>query len=291
MERGSPAHSAPAAARRPGRPRRERGADSEVQALSRALALLEHLARTEQGETLSALARRAGLAASTAHRLLNTLAAHGFAAQDGQSGRWQVGIRAFAVGNAFLGTHDFVRAARPFMEQLMEAAGESVNLAVLDEGDAVFVAQVECRQMMRMLARPGSRAPAHASAVGKALLATLGESALEHLLGNEPLARYTPSSILGHAALRADLQRARDLGYAVDDEEHAVGLRCLAATIHDHRAAALAALSVSGPRARIDEARMARLGELVRDAADRLTSALGGRLPEWRQPQMSHVLP
>jgi IclR family acetate operon transcriptional repressor len=223
-----------------------------------------------------------GLAASTTHRLLNTLEQHGFAALDADRGVWFVGVKAFTVGNAFLADRDVVSIARPFMRKLMEQSGESVNLALLDEGQVVFVSQVQCREMMRMLVRLGGRAPVHASGAGKALLAALSESQSRAVVARHGLKRFTDNTIDDAAALARDLEAIRRHGFSYDDEEHAVGLRCVAATVHDEHGEPVAAISLSGPRARMTDERIARLGGMVLQAAESITRAMGGRTPPWR---------
>jgi IclR family acetate operon transcriptional repressor len=271
-------------AKRRGRPAKPSSGDSgvQVQSLSRALALLEHLAAAERGISLTDLAKRAHLAPSTTHRLLATLEKQRFAELDAERGMWLVGVRAFAVGNAFLAHRDFVATARPYMRRLMEQSGESVNLGILEDGEVVFLAQVECHEMMRMFVKLGGRVPAHASGVGKALLSALPQAAVDSILEQRGLRRFTENTIDTRALLREDFSRARSRGYAYDDEEHAVGLRCVASTLHDELGDPVAAISLSGPRARITDARVDVLGGLVRDTADRITAALGGRLPAWR---------
>lgn len=266
---------------RPAKPAAGVGA-SQVQSLSRALSLLEHLAAAERGISLTDLAKRARLAPSTTHRLLATLEQQRFAELDADRGLWVVGVRAFAVGNAFLAHRDFVAQARPYMRRLMEESGESVNLGILEDGEVVFLSQVECREMMRMFVRLGGRVPAHASGVGKALLSAFPESQLDAVFEKRGLQRFTDNTIDARAILREDLGAARERGYAYDNEEHAVGLRCVASTIHDEHSDPVAAISLSGPRARITDGRVDVLGRLVRQTADQITAALGGRLPDWR---------
>jgi len=154
--------------RRRGRPARGAAGTGQVQSLSRALSLLEKIASADAGISLSVLAASVGLAASTTHRLLSTLEQHGFATLDAERGVWTIGVKAFTVGNAFLSNRDMVATARPFMRRLMEQSGESVNLAMLDRDEAVFLSQVECREMMRMMVALGGGAPLHASGAGKA---------------------------------------------------------------------------------------------------------------------------
>lgn len=250
-----------------------------VQSLSRGLSLLESLAGATDGCTLSALAEATALAPSTAHRLLASLRERGFAEQDAETGLWHVGATAFTVGNAFLGGRSYVALARRHMVALVDAAGETANLAVEDQGEAVYLTQVECSQMMRAFARPGARVPLHCSGVGKALLAALPAAELEAVIAARGLPRLTDRTLTDPAALGADLERARRRGFAIDDGEHALGLRCVAATIHDETGRPLAALSISGPAARIDDDRLAALGQMVAEACHRLTAEIGGHRP------------
>ncbi len=254
----------------------------QVQSLVRALSLLNRLATADEGYALTELAQQVGLASSTAHRLLTTLEQERYVHFDPERRLWSVGVQAFVAGSAFLKTRSLVASARPTMRALMEESGETVNLAVEDQSEAIYLAQVECRQMMRAFARPGARVPLHCSSVGKALLSAGEEAALAKILHRQGLPRVTVKTIATAAALRADLARARERGYAVDDEEHAVGLRCVAAVIFNETAEAVAAVSISGPMARIPDERIPLLGDLVRRRADAITEALGGTLPPWR---------
>ncbi len=170
--------------------------------------------------------------------------------------------------------------SRPFLRRLTAQTGETANLGIRDGGTAVFLAQSESPQMMRMITRLGSRAPLHASGVGKALMAWLPEDELERILDERGLARVTENTLHTPESLREGLAEIRRQGFACDREEHAIGLHCVAACIHDEHGIPLAAISVSGPVARIPEARLLELGALVRDTAAEITARLGGRIPE-----------
>ncbi|SDI94130.1 IclR family transcriptional regulator [Billgrantia gudaonensis] len=249
------------------------------QSLVRGLTLLERLAATPGGLALSELAEAVDLAPSTTHRLLQALHGQGFVTQDAELGVWKIDVKTFRIGNSFLEARDFVATSRPFLRRLTAQTGETANLGIRDGGTAVFLAQSESPQMMRMITRLGSRAPLHASGVGKALMAWLPDDEFERILDERGLARVTANTLHSAEALSADLAEIRRLGYACDREEHAIGLHCVAACLHDEHATPLAAISVSGPVARIPEARLAELGELVRDTAAEITARLGGRVP------------
>ncbi len=250
------------------------------QSLVRGLNLLERLAANPGGLALSEVAEQADLAPSTTHRLLQALQSQGFVAQDSELGVWKIDVKTFRIGNSFLEARDFVGTSRPFLRRLTAQTGETANLGVRDDGTAVFLAQSESPQMMRMITRLGSRAPLHASGVGKALMAWLPDDEVARILDERGLARVTENTLHTPAALREGLAEIRRQGFACDREEHAIGLHCVAACIHDEHGTPLAAISVSGPKARIPEERLAELGALVRDTAAEITARLGGRIPD-----------
>ena len=165
----------------------------QVQSLTRGLSLLEALARAEGGLTLTDLAQRVQLAPSTAHRLLATLEKMGYVYQGGELGRWYIGLQAFTVGSSFLANRDFVAQSHPYMRRLMEQSGETANLGILDGTDAVFIDQVQCREMMRTIVKLGSRVPLHASGVGKAIFAALPDEQIDAILKVKGLPRITPT--------------------------------------------------------------------------------------------------
>lgn len=250
----------------------------QVQSLIRALAILETLAESAEGMTLSDVAQIVGLAPSTAHRLLTTLESRRHVRFDAREGLWQVGVQSFVVGQAFRRSRDVVGLARPYMRQLMEESGETANLYIEEGGEAVCMAQVECRQVMRAIARPGGRVKLHCSGAGKAMLANLAATEVARILQQHGLPRATERTLDTPRKLRDDLALVRERGFALDDEENAVGLRCVAAAVLDEEGRPLAALSVSGPSARIDTTAMAVLGGLVRQAARAVTEQIGGNL-------------
>ncbi len=249
-----------------------------TQALSRGLAVLESLAGTDDGATLSDLATTMALPMPTVHRLLATLAHQGFV-ETGTNGAWRIGVNAFRTGSAFLSHRNLMAQALPRMDALMRQSGETSNLAVIDAGEAVFVAQSPCRELMRMSAKLGARAPLHASGVGKAMLAGMDADAFAYALGSRPMAKFTAQTIVTEERLLVDLASARQRGYAIDDEEHALGLRCVAAPIYDESARPWAALSLAGPTSRLTASRIDQLGQQVSTAARDITRALGGMAP------------
>jgi IclR family acetate operon transcriptional repressor len=254
-------------------------ASGQVQSLSRALKLLNALAVHSQGLSLSEVANHVGLPNSTAHRLLTTLQNERYVRFESERSVWLIGVQAFCVGAAFVRSRDLVTIARPYMRRLMEQSGETVNLAIADRGEVIYIAQVETQKMMRAIAGPGGRAPMHCSGLGKALLAVADPAAAEELIASMDLHRETAHTLVTVQDLKRDLDKVRAHGYAVDNEEIVVGLRCVAAVIYDEHSSPLAALSVSGPTARITEQRIPVLGEAVAGIAAEITAEIGGQRP------------
>ena len=261
-------------------PSKPGGAQSgQVQSLTRGLNLLEALAKADGGITLTDLARRVDLPPSTTHRLLSTLERMGYVYQGGDLGLWYVGLHAFTVGAGFLANRDFVTQSHVYMRRLMEQSGETANLAILDGTDAVFIAQVQCHEMMRILVKLGSRVPLHASGVGKAIFASLPNEQIDAILKVKGLPRITPHTIVAPETMWAALKVIRHRGYSFDDEEHAPGTRCVAATVYDEHAEPLGAISLAGPSSRLPDERIRQLGPVVAHTAEELTRKVGGRWP------------
>lgn len=250
-----------------------------VQVLDRALKLLQIISDRD-GASLTEIAERAGMAPSTTHRLLRSLAGHGMVAADPETGVWTIGVTAFEIGNGFLRHRKLGEIGRPFLRRLMHESGETANLAVEDAGHVVFVSQVESHAPMRAFFRPGRRGPMHASGIGKAILSTWPDDRIGEVLGDGALERFTDRTHPDIAALLADVHAIRARGWSIDDQEHTMGMRCIAAPVFDEYSEAIAGISVSGPAVRLVKTEMERLGPEVRAAADALTAALGGRRPE-----------
>jgi len=251
----------------------------QVQSLARGFSILEALAKSGAGLTLTDVAHRVQLPPSTTHRFLSTLERMGYVYQAGDLGLWYVGLQAFTVGTTFLANRDFVAQSHASMHRLMEQAGETANLAILDGTEAVFIAQVQCHEMMRTLVKLGSRVPLHASGVGKALFAALADEQIDAILKVRGLPRITENTIVVPETMWAALRVIRQRGYSFDDEEHARSTRCVGAAIYDEHAEPLGAIAIAGPSTRLADERIRQLGPIVAHIAEELTRHLGGRWP------------
>ena len=253
------------------------GRAGQVRSITRALTVMRVLAESADGLTLSETAARAGLAASTAHRILTTLEAERFARFDSAAGVWHVGVSAFTVGAAFARTRDVIALARPYMRRLMEQTGETANVFLESGGEAVCMAQVESRHSMRAITRVGGRVKMHWSGAGKAMLAHMREEQARAILTEHGMKRATAKTITTPEALMAELDRIRAAGVSIDDEENAEGMRCVAAAVLNEQGLPAAAISVSGPKARIGEEKLRAVSDAVKRIAAEITRDFGGR--------------
>ena len=248
-----------------------------VQSIERALDLLESLA--DGGEVgVTDLASRTGLVPSTAHRLLHTLAQRGYVAQSTETGRYLLGYKLVEVASGMERRRSRLRAvARPHLEGIKRATGETVNLVVIDADRVVYVDQVEGTHSVRMFTAVGTTAPAHTTAAGKAIMAREPRGVVAALHADRrPLERLTPRTLVTFDALLDEFERIRRRGYAIDQEEHEEGVGCVAAAIFDHTGRPCAAISVSGPSARLLPI-TAQLGALLIEHAGHVSAALGHR--------------
>lgn len=221
-------------------------AAGSVQSVDRALDLLEALARYEGPVGVGEVATLTGLPQGTAHRLLRSLQARGYVRHD-ESRKYSLGAAAFRLGDA--AQRSLSRSARPHLAELVALSGETGNLAVLEGDDVVYVAQVPSPRTLRMFAEVGRHVPPHSTAVGKVLLAAMDRERALGVLRRTGLAPMTERTVTDPDVLAAELDRVRAQGYAVDEQEQEVGVRCVAVPV-GRGEDVVAALSLSGPAER-----------------------------------------
>ena len=248
---------------------------SLVPALDRALLILRELASSRQPLTLSELAARVGASRSSVFNILTTLQQHGIVAKEARHKTYQLGVAIFELGSAYLGQVSLVPAFNTVAQRIVQACQETVKLAVLDGRDIVYLGKQEGLYSVRLVARIGSRVPAHGTAVGKILLAQLDDAELESLYLEYDFPARTQHTIRSFELLLEQLKEARRLGYAFDREEAAIGLTCVAAPIRDHSRSVVAAMSIGVPHDRLTKGRLEELRELLVNGAQELSVTLG----------------
>lgn len=247
-----------------------------VPALARGLDVLE-LFLDRQVLSPPDVVRALGLPRSTVHELIGTLTARGWlVAVEGDSSHYRLGVRAFDLGSAYLGSLDLTDSLRAVAAKLAADTGETVQAGVLDEDQVVYIAKFDSIHPVRLVSTVGGRLPAHCTAVGKALLSGLTERRLDELFprGKE-LRGLTQNSIHDPERLKADLARIRQQGVAYEERESNPEAACVAAGIRDRTGQVVAALSISVPTSRWSAARRRELADAVRRSAGDLSRDLG----------------
>lgn len=247
-----------------------------VAALLRGLAILDAFSETQRTLGVVELSRRLGVHKSTVSRLAATLEAAGYLERLSQSGKYQLGWRATRLGCLAIATLDLRHLARPALEALVRACGQTAHLGVLDGTEVVTTDFVEGTSTVRMHAAIGKRSPAYCSALGKALLATLPEEEVAALFENgATLQARTPNTLVTLERLFADLRATRARGYAFDNEELEPGLCCVGASIFDATGRAVAAVSISGPAMRVNAQSLPALAAQVKATVADISRRLG----------------
>ncbi len=247
-----------------------------IQSVQRALCLLRALSAAEDGLSLSALAREAGLAVSTTHRLLTTLEHEGFA--HAKQRNWHVGPEAFSVGAALLRHRNFGASAAPALRYLRTVTRETANLGILHESEIITVSQLESRELVRSLALPGGRTPALNSGMGKAILAQWSGDEISRYVSRYGLRPMTSRSLLSLEAIKREFELIRQQGFAEDLEENRIGVCCIAAPVFGLNGEPMGAISVSGPAGRFAGERRSNVGRIVREVANGISTVLGSEV-------------
>jgi len=219
---------------------------------ARALDILDVLCSHPDGLSFTTLLQILQFPKSSLHELLSILCARGYVDLDPDSRNYTPGIRVWENGQAYLQHRNLVCESRPVMESIVHALNETVQLAVLDGVENVYLAKVDCSHPLRLASEVGKRLPAHATGLGKVLLANLPDEELVARLRQHTLATFTPHTIADKALLLKELAAIRERGFAIDNEEYHLGLRCVAVPIRDSHDRDTAALSASIPIMRAD---------------------------------------
>jgi IclR family pca regulon transcriptional regulator len=258
-----------------------------VQSLERGLAVLQVFSREHPAPTLSEVARLAGTTRATARRILLTLERLGHVRSDGR--RFSLTPRVLALGWAYLSSLNLWEIAQPLMEDLVEETGESCSAATLDLPDIVYVARVPTRRIMSITLGVGTRLPAHATSMGRVLLAGMRDEELDAFLQTTTFEPLTDRTITDPARLRAEIDEVRAQGWALVDQELELGLRSVAAPVHGSDGRTVAALNVSAAASRVplEQLRDEFLPALLR-TADAVSTALG-RASRVTEPRGSAV--
>jgi IclR family KDG regulon transcriptional repressor len=251
--------------------RRER-----LSSVATAMRLLKTFSEDDVDIGISALAKRLGIAKSTAHRLASTLVDEGLLEQDRDTGKYRLGVGLFRLGALVRRRMEVSNEARPYLYELREKVNESVHLAILDGTEIMYVYHLESTHALRARSELGIRKPAHATAEGQAILAWQPQEVIERVIAGG-LAAHTPRTITGADRFIRALAAVRQRGCAIEDEESEIGMVCVAAPIRDDTGAVVAALGIAGPVTRLSKKAVADVVPHVIATADQVSARLGYR--------------
>ncbi len=257
--------------------------DNSSTAVERALAILEAISERAGGLTNSELSRKLAIPKSSASYILRALEGRGYLRRERNTGRYRLGLKVLSLSRGVLSGLDIRELALPVLRQLVERSSLTAHLAILDHGDAVYIERVEAPGFIKMNTWVGRRMPIYSTSVGKALVAYLPENEVKALLKERGMQKRTPRTITVCARFLQELARVREQGYAVDDEENSLGVRCVAAPVFDRQGQVTASLGVSGTTGQIDLVHLPKVAELVKEAARKVSQQLGYQTPPRRR--------
>lgn len=247
-----------------------------IQSVSHALDILESFTKTEDELGVTELSKRLGLHKNNVFRLLATLEHRGYIEQNKATENYRLGAKTLQIGSIFIEQRECRRQARPIIESLMAASGETAVVAVLRGTKVIYMDSVESTKTVRAVSRVGAMLPAHCTAVGKAQLAALSPLELERLYPEPALAAQTEKTIRTRDLLLADLKRTAERGYAVENEECDLEVRAAAVPVKDFSKTIIAAVGIVAPAARLTDDRLEKtVVSLIQDAANTLSAKLG----------------
>ncbi|MEJ2698130.1 MAG: IclR family transcriptional regulator [Desulfuromonadales bacterium] len=247
-----------------------------IQAVSHALDLLEQFHGEVDELGVTELSKRLKLHKNNVFRLLATLESRGYIEQNKATENYRLGLKSLELGQTFIKQMGLLRQAKPILERLVKDCNETSYVAIFKEGYVVYLDVVETDLTVRVVSRVGSRLPAHCTAAGKVHLAFMSDEELEALFPEQQLKAYTSKTITDRDALKAELKKVVDQGYALDNEELDPGVRCVAGPIRDYTRRIVGAVSVSGPSMRFTDERIEKeLIPLVMQASQDLSTRLG----------------
>lgn len=247
-----------------------------IQAVSHALDLLEQFHGEVDELGVTELSKRLKLHKNNVFRLLATLESRGYIEQNRATENYRLGLKSLELGQTFIKQMGLLRQAKPILEKVVGACNETSYVAIFKDGYIVYLDVVETDLTVRVVSRVGSRLPAYCTASGKVHLAHMSDEEVDTLLPAKELKAYTPNTVVDRNKLKQELRKVADAGYAVDDEEVDIGVRCIAAPIRDYTRRIVGAVSISGPAMRFSDERLEKeLIPLAIQAGEELSTRLG----------------
>lgn len=247
----------------------------QVKSVVRVLDILEYLARSDRELTLTEIANVLNLPKSSTYLLLQTLAGRGYLEASSSSGPYQLGLQVMELAGAYTRKAGLLQKFPAVARSVVAACEETVQLAVLSGVEVVYLGKEDGTKPVRLVSDIGKRLPAHATALGKVMLASLSDTELDARFSKHLFVQMTSKTISSLDSLKKELSLVRANGYAIDDEEAVEGLQCFAAPVRDSRAKVVAAISVAVPKNRVGDGDSIDYVDLIQQAANELSRRIG----------------
>ncbi|AJA50044.1 transcriptional regulator KdgR [Clostridium pasteurianum DSM 525 = ATCC 6013] len=246
-----------------------------VQSVDRTLSILELLSDYENGLGITEISEKVNLHKSTVHRLLNTLMVKGYVQQSEDSNRYKLTLKLFELGSKKVEKMNIVNVARPLLKELMEKTNEVIHLVVREGIDIVYVAKVESQNPIRMYSRIGKKSPMYCTAVGKSMMSHMSEEEVNLIWKNSNVEKLTEYTITDFQTFKDNIDLIRNEGYAIDEQENEIGIRCIAASVLDYSGNIVGAISISGSIISFKEEKIQEFSKLIIEYSNRISQELG----------------
>ena len=245
-----------------------------AQLIDRLLDILELLSLEKDGLGVTEIGNRTGLHKSTVHRIVSALAERGYIEKVPDRSVYKIGLKLVEISSVYLNSVELKTEARPYLHELTVRLGQPSHLAILDGTDAVYIDKVDMMSNIRLYSQIGRRIPVYCSALGKCLLSGLHDNEMLEIVSRCSFEKYTVKT-LDRKMLLHQISEVAVNGYAVDDEEHDEGIRCIASPVFDYRGKVVAAVSIAGPAAVIIPQNDSETGKLLQDTALKISKRMG----------------
>ena len=249
-----------------------------VQSVDRTLTILEVLSDCNDGLGITEISSLVNLHKSTVHKLLSTLIYKGYVVQDEESSKYKITFKLFELGSKKVHKLDLLEISRPYTKMLMESVNEVVHLIIREETDIVYIDKVEANNTISMASRIGKRNPMYCTATGKAILAYLPEEEIREVWNKSKIVKLTKKTNTDFILFKKELQEVKKNGYAIDDEENEIGVKCVGAPIFDMNGDVVAAISVTGPVTRITDDKIDFISNEVMQCTNLISKEMGYKL-------------
>ncbi|WP_125153561.1 IclR family transcriptional regulator [Clostridium rectalis] len=248
-----------------------------VQSVDRSLSILEVLSDYENGLGITEISEKVNLHKSTVHRLLATLIHKGYVKQEEKANKYKVTLKLFELGNKKIQKMDITTVARPYLKELVQKTNEVVHLVVSEGTEIIYIGKEESQNTIRTHSRIGYRRPLYCTAVGKSILSYMEDERILDIWNKSKVEKLTEHTITDLKEFKKHINEVRKKGYAIDEQENEIGVRCVASSVFNYEGEVCGAISISGSIISFTEEKLGEFSKLVIEYAEKISSELGYR--------------